>query len=95
MSPLCLLPGCRLLRVARDGPDRFIVSAEGRRDHARCPDCRTVSTAVHARYRRRAADLPVSGKLVRLDLTVRRFSCGHPGCSRRTFAERFPRLLGR
>ncbi len=95
MSPLCLLPGCRLLRVARDGPDGLIVSGEGRRDHARCPDCRTVSTAVHARYRRRAADLPVSGQVVRLDLRVRRFFCGHPGCPRRTFAERFPRLLGR
>ena len=47
------------------------------------------------RYRRHAADLPVSGQVVRLDLMVRRFSCSHPCCPRRTFVERFPRLLGR
>ena len=50
---------------------------------------------MHARYRRRAAGLPVSGQVVRLDLRVRRFAYPHPGCPRRTFAERFPRLLGR
>ena len=95
MSLLHHLPGCRLLHVARDGPDALNVAAEGRRDHARCPACRTRSSAVHSRTQRRPADLPTGGKVFRLRLTVRRFTCHHPGCPRRTFAERFPHLLGR
>jgi transposase len=39
--------------------------------------------------------LPAGGKIVRLRLTIRRFYCRRPDCSRRTFAERFPHLLGR
>ena len=95
MTLLCPLAGCRILRVARDGPDALLIAAESRRDHARCPGCRTVSTSVHSRYRRRPADLPASGQAVRLNLTIRRFYCRHPSCPRRTFAERLPRLLGR
>ncbi len=95
MTLLCHLPGCRLLRVARDGPDALLIAAEVQRDHARCPDCGTVSLSVHSRYQRRPADLPASGRSVRLRLTIRRFYCRHPSCPRRTFAERLPRLLGR
>ncbi len=95
MTLLCPLPGCRILRVVRDGPDALLIAAESRRDHARCPGCRTVSTSVHSRYRRQPADLPASGQAVRLRLTIRRFYCRNPSCPRRTFAERLPRLLGR
>jgi transposase len=95
MTLLCPLPGCRILRVARDGPDALLIAAESRRGHARCPGCRTVSTSVHSRYRRQPTDLPASGQAVRLNLTIRRFYCRHPSCPRRTFAERLPRLLGR
>ncbi len=95
MSLLCHLPGCRLLHVARDGPGALSVAAEGKRDDARCPACRTFSSAVHSRYQRRPADLPAGGKIVRLRLTIRRFHCRRPDCPRRTFAERFPDLLGR
>ena len=73
MTLLCSLPGCRILRVVRDGRNALPVFAEARRDHARCPDCQTVSTSVHSRYRRRPADLPVSGRAVCLSLKVRRF----------------------
>ena len=95
MNLFCHLPGCRLLHVVRDGPNALNVAAEGRRDHACCPACRTWSSAVHSRYQRRPADLPAGGKVVRLQLTIRRFYCHHPGCPCRTFAERFPQLLGR
>jgi transposase len=95
MNLLCYLPGCRLLHVARDGPDALSIAAEGKRDHACCPSCRTRSSAVHSRYQRRPADLPACGKVVRLQLTIRRFYCRHPSCSRRTFPERFAHLLSR
>lgn len=95
MTLLCLLPGCRFVRVARDGPGALTVLAQARHDHARCPTCRTLSTSVHSRYHRRPTDLPVSGNAVRLQLAVRRFYCRDPACPRHTFAERFPHLLAR
>ncbi len=95
MSLFCDLPGCRVLDVTRLDHGHLCIVAEGRRDHACCPTCRTPSSAVHSRYQRRPADLPASGKVVRLRLTIRRFYCRHPGCPRLTFAERFPHLLRR
>ena len=95
MTLLCSLPGCRIFQVSRGGRDALLVFAEARRDHARCPDCKTASTSVHSRYCRRPADPPVSGRAVCLDLAVRRFYCHHPSCPRRTFAERLPHLLDR
>ena len=95
MTQLIPLPGCRLVRVARDGPTALTLVAEAKPDHARCPTCRAISTSVHSRYRRRPADLPASGKAIRLQLEVRRFYCCDPACPRRTFAEWFPKLLVR
>lgn len=95
MTLLCPLPGCRFVRVVRDGPGALTVLAQARHDHARCPTCRTLSTSVHSRYHRRPTDLPVSGNAVRLQLAVRRFYCRDPACPRHTFAERFPHLLAR
>jgi transposase len=79
----------------RDSPNSVVVAAEARRDASRCPVCSRLSTAIHSRYHRQPADLPVSGKAVRLRLTIRRFYCRNPSCPRRTFAERLPHLLGR
>ena len=87
MTLLCSLPGGHLVRVARDGPAALTVLARARHDHSLCPTCRTRSTAVHSRYRRRAADLPASGKVVRLQLAVRRCYCREPAYPRRTFAD--------
>ncbi|WP_368667135.1 transposase family protein [Novosphingobium sp. 18050] len=37
-----------------------------------CPDCATLSTSFHSRYDRTLSDLPISGSMVRLRLSVRR-----------------------
>src|SRR3954462_5937500 len=95
MPLLCHLPGCRILDVVRDSPNSVVVAAEARRDASRCPACSRLSTAIHSRYHRQPADLPVSGKAVRLRLPIRCFYCRTPSCPRRTFAERLPHLLGR
>lgn len=95
MTQLFLLPSCRLVRVVRYGPTAITLLAEANRDYARCPTCRAVSASVHSRYRRRPADLPASGEAIRLQLEVRRFYCRDPACPRKTFAERFPKLLAR
>jgi transposase len=58
--------------------------------NATCPVCGSDARRVHSRYTRRLADLPCFGRAVRLEVTVRRFSCGRPECPRRIFAERLP-----
>ena len=49
---------------------------------ARCPLCGSTADHVHSRYRRRAADLPLGGRNVVLDVVVRRFRCENL-CKRR------------
>lgn len=95
MTQLFPLPSCRLVRVVRHAHTAITLIAEAKRDHARCPACRAVSTSVHSRYRRRPTDLPASGEAVRLQLEVRRFYCRDPACPRQTFAERVSKLLAR
>jgi hypothetical protein len=62
---------------------------------SRCSGCGRVSTRVHSRYRRRVADLPVSGRPVVLWLTVRRFFCDHIDCRAVTFVEQVTGLTDR
>ncbi len=57
-----------------------------------CPVCSQPSTRVHSRYTRTLADLPCQGRLVRLEIAVRRFRCVEPTCRRATFAEQWPEL---
>jgi transposase len=57
-----------------------------------CPGCSKPSTRVHSRYTRILADLPCQGRLVRLQIEVRRFKCVETTCRRTTFAEQFPGL---
>jgi hypothetical protein len=45
MTLLCSLPSCRILSVVRDGRNALLASAEVQRDHARCPERKTVSTS--------------------------------------------------
>ena len=52
-----------------------------------CPECAHLSTRIHSRYQRILADLPWSGRTVRLIVQVHRFICTHPTCPRKTFSE--------
>src|SRR5690349_12569556 len=52
-----------------------------------CPDCAQSSAHIHSSYARRLHDLPWGGLPVRFILTVRRFFCDTPNCSRTTFVE--------
>jgi hypothetical protein len=55
-----------------------------------CPLCSEPSSSIHCHYRRVLRDAPCAGRRVVLYLTVRKFSCCNPYCSRKVFAERFP-----
>jgi transposase len=59
---------------------------------ATCPCCGTISKRVQSRYSRTLHDLPMSGRLVRLIVEVRRFFCKKSTCARKIFAEQLPAL---
>jgi len=58
-----------------------------------CPQCKQISHKVHSYYERKVNDLPMSGKPVHLRISVRKFFCRQPECSRKIFAERFDEYL--
>ena len=60
-----------------------------------CPDCGTLSSSCHSRYVRTLSDLPISGAVVKLRLSVSRFRCKQGSCRRKTFSEALAPSLGR
>ncbi|MGO8063619.1 ISL3 family transposase [Rhizobium johnstonii] len=60
---------------------------------AACPECGRMSRTVRSRYCRQVADLPLSGRRVRLIVRTRRFTCDAVLCGRQIFAERFGDVL--
>lgn len=65
----------------------FIITPKQR--NSSCPLCCKNSNRIHSFYTRRLADLPISGKLVQLELRARRFFCRNKKCQRKVFTERF------
>ena len=77
---------CRAIEVA---DDVLFVTASARNSRATCLSCSSPARRVYSRYVRRVADLPSSGRPVRLRLITRRFRCDAATCQRRIFAEPF------
>jgi len=73
----------------------LLISARPRGTSAVCPDCATISGAVHSRYQRQLTDMPAGGQPVRIMLRVRRFLCRNGDCVRRTFVEQVEGLATR
>ena len=46
----------------------------------------------HSQYLRTLADLPLQGRVARLQVQLRRFRCDTASCPRRIFAERLPAI---
>ena len=57
-----------------------------------CPTCGQRSSRVHSRYRRVLQDVPVCGRVVTIELHLRRFFCDLGDCPQCTFAEQIPQL---
>ena len=60
---------------------------------SQCPICQSISTKVHSRYLRMISNLPVSGKISTINLSVRKFFCKNSDCIRKIFSERFEQQL--
>lgn len=93
--PMTLLPKVPGLTLEDLGIDTDMVSLSvaSTRPSASCPVCDQTSAKLHSHYLRTLADLPWSGRAVRLLLRVRRFRYSSPECPRRIFAERLPDLV--
>jgi len=74
---------------------RLCIRAHARADHGLCPRCGHPSARAHSTYERRLADAPIGGRRVVIQLAVRRFFCGNPGCPATTFAEQVDGLTAR
>lgn len=73
-------------------PNEVRLVVKSRPKTSTCPSCGLQSAKVHSQYRRQLTDLPWEGVAVRLILSVRKFFCLNPECSRRIFCERLPGL---
>lgn len=62
---------------------------------AACPFCQHLSHRVHSHYTRTLQDIPCTGNVLRLLVSIRRFFCTNPMCSRTVFAERLPEITAR
>ena len=47
-----------------------------------CPLCSSLSSSIHSTYSRMLQDVPCGGRQVQLVLTMRKFFCRNPLCSR-------------
>jgi transposase len=87
LSQLLRIPvGSRLVRTEFDGITLTLGIATTA-PHASCPACGQQTWRVHSRYIRKLAEEPAFGRRVRLRMTVRRFLCPGPQCTRRIFVE--------
>ena len=92
-----LLAGAQILKLEKivqisGAITLFVSSAQA---IVNCPSCHTVTSKVHSRYERAAADLPWESIPVRLRLRVRKFFCLNSECQRRIFCERLPEVIAR
>jgi transposase len=89
---LSLVPAGLTIDRILPGPDHIVLVARPKSRAADCPLCGRSSARVHSHYSRRLADLPWHGRVVELQVSIRRFRCSTVGCRRRIFAERLAAL---
>jgi transposase len=92
-SLLFALPDGIFVSSVRATTTAVVLQIACRRTSAACPLCQQPSERVHGHYGRTVADLPCAGRRVILALTVRKFVCSTPTCSRQIFTERLPDLV--
>ncbi|MFZ4407312.1 MAG: transposase family protein, partial [Paracraurococcus sp.] len=65
----------------RDEEDAYVVFATSTAP-ARCPGCNASSASRHGIHRRYLQDLPIQGLPVTLQVSVTRWRCPNPDCTR-------------
>ncbi len=83
-----LLPeGLALGHVAINALEVTIEASSTARE-AQCPVCGQSSSRIHRSYKRTLADLPWSGRRVKLVVRIHHYRCRNPDCLRQIFSER-------
>ena len=92
-TPLFPLPEGLEMTSLSETSEELLLRVSSHRPSSLCPHCSTPSFAIHSSYRRHPRDLPCTGRPIRLLLTVRKFFCRNPDCSRKVFTERLPDFI--
>src|SRR5579883_863217 len=93
LSSVLHLPAGITMTSAHTSATELIIRVGCHLPTMQCPVCAQPSARIHGRYQRTVCDLPCAGRTVILLLTVRRFVCTTPTCSRAIFTERLPALV--
>ena len=76
-------------------PSVVVIGARCWPAQAQCPGCGTWSSRAHGSYPRQVHDLPLGSRPVLIHLTVRRFLCQNPACTKVTFVSQADGLTAR
>jgi transposase len=79
----------------RFGPDTVEIGVVPTSTVCCCPQCGLAFDQVHSHYIRTLADVPAHGRVIHLQIRLRRFFCGFAGCAQETFAEQVPQVMMR
>lgn len=85
LSPL--LPSGFLFCGQQFTQDALIIGLLATDSVGTCPLCQTPTSRVHSFYQRTLADLPMSGKRIKLLVRLRKFFCPLISCPRKVFAQ--------
>ena len=84
------LKGFKITEITQTLSGKVLIKAVSTSRSATCPYCQTPSHKRHSSYNRKPQALPCSNIPVQLVLSVQRYFCQDPDCTRKTFAERIP-----
>jgi transposase len=92
-TPLLPLPDDLEIISVREVENHLEIQVLSKRTSCLCPGCSLPSQAIHSYYRRHPMELPCTGRMVRIILSVKKFFCRNPSCTRKVFTERIPELI--
>ena len=84
-----------VIEDVEDAGEVICVRAGTRDGEVACPGCGAGTARVHGYRERTAADVPVGGRRVLVQVRVRRMRCPALGCPVQTFREQVPGVLDR
>ncbi len=90
LNELYPLKGFTLTQIVETRSGKVLLKAVSSSRSAVCPYCQTRSQKRHSVYVRKPQALPCSDTPIQLVLSVHRYLCHNPSCTRKTFAERIP-----
>src|SRR5215469_768328 len=93
LSSLLHLPAGITIASVHPSATELVICIACHRTSMPCPQCHQPAARIHGRDLRMVADLPCAGRNVILALTVGKFVCTTPTCSRRIFTERLKGLV--